>query len=304
MEEKIPFWLDDFSILYNNDNYLKFYPSRESSRNEQLNSITRFFLYLIIIFYSLNLKEEYIYVPFSFIVATSLLYCSYSNDKKGKIRDKINRNKVKNINKKKKTKTNTNKNKLINYTNEKQKNLQEKSEDIKKNIVLETNINPSPVNMNNFKENEIDSNNDYLITKNILKDDDIIENMTNNLNEDIKKQFELEIDNYNFVKPTINNPFMNPTLYKNENNIEMINDIDIQNEINKNFNHNLFLDIEDAYKNRNSQRQFYTIPGSRLPPDQMKFARWLYNDDTSCKLNTKDCLPYPRYKRVRIGNQL
>ena len=78
----------------------------------------------------------------------------------------------------------------------------------------------------------------------------------------------------------------------------------VYGEINKNFEHNLFLDFEDAFKNRNSQRQFYTIPGSRLPPDQMKFARWLYNDDTSCKLNTADCMPYPRYKRVRIGNQL
>ena len=61
MKEKIPFWLDDFSILYNNDNYLNFFPKKNTSRNEQLNSITRFFLYMMIIFYAFDLDEKYIY---------------------------------------------------------------------------------------------------------------------------------------------------------------------------------------------------------------------------------------------------
>ena len=48
---------------------------------------------------------------------------------------------------------------------------------------------------------------------------------------------------------------------------------DIKNEINKNFEHNLFLDFEDAFKNRNSQRQFYTVPGNRLPIDQNEICK-------------------------------
>ena len=102
MKEKIPFWLDDFSILYNNDNYLNFF-KKNTSRNEQLNSITRFFLYMMILFYAFDLEKKYIYIPFSFIVATSLIYCSHDNTK--------NKNKNKSKNKKLKNP----KNKIYNY---------------------------------------------------------------------------------------------------------------------------------------------------------------------------------------------
>ena len=82
MKEKIPFWLDDFSILYNNDNYLHFFSQKNTSRNEQLNSITRFFLYMMIIFYAFDLEEKYIYIPWAALfVATSLIYCSHDNSK-------------------------------------------------------------------------------------------------------------------------------------------------------------------------------------------------------------------------------
>ena len=307
MKEKIPFWLDDFNILYNNDNYLQFYPKKNTSRNEQLNSITRFFLYMMIIFYAFDLEEKYIYIPFSFIVATSLIYCSNNNSKSKNIKNKSKKDKN--------LKNNQNKiynyDKNINYSINEQKNLQVKSKDvkndiikndiIKNDIIKNDNKNPQPINIDKLVLNELEINKDFLITNQFSNKENIIENMTDNLNVD---SYELDIDFDNFIKPTINNPYMNPTLYDNENMIDMIDETDIKNEINKNFEHNLFLDFEDAFKNRNSQRQFYTIPGSRLPPDQMKFARWLYNDDTSCKLNTADCMPYPRYKRVRIGNQL
>ena len=42
-----------------------------------------------------------------------------------------------------------------------------------------------------------------------------------NINEE---SYELDIDFESFIKPTINNPYMNPTLYDNENNIDMINE--------------------------------------------------------------------------------
>ena len=294
MKEKIPFWLDDFSILYNNDNYLNFFPKKNTSRNEQLNSITRFFLYMMIIFYAFDLDEKYIYIPFSFIVATSLIYCSHDNTK--------NKNKNKSKNKKLKNPKNKiyNYEKNINYTINEQKDLQDISKNVKNEIIKNKDNEPKPMNIDEMNINNLEQNKDFLITTQFNNNENIIENMQN-LNEE---SYELDIDFENFIKPTINNPYMNPTLYDNENNIDMINETDIKNEINKNFEHNLFLDFEDAFKNRNSQRQFYTVPGNRLPPDQMKFARWLYNDDTSCKLNTADCMPYPRYKRVRIGNQL
>ena len=56
MENKNLFWTNNFKILYNNENYLNFLPNKSMSRFEQLNAITRFCLYLIILcllFYSL-----------------------------------------------------------------------------------------------------------------------------------------------------------------------------------------------------------------------------------------------------------
>ena len=41
--------------------------------------------------------------------------------------------------------------------------------------------------------------------------------------------------------------------------------------------------MNDIYNNRNSQRQYYTMPNTQIPNDQTSFARWLYATPPSCK---------------------
>jgi len=68
---------------------------------------------------------------------------------------------------------------------------------------------------------------------------------------------------------------------------------------NKYFYDNLFVDVDDIYENRQSQRAFYTMPNTTIPNDQTKFANALYKMPETCKTDQENCLRYedPRYKR-------
>ena len=68
------FWLDDFSVLYEDYNFLKFIPTPDMTRIEQLNAITRLMLYMIIIMLACGQNEELLYIPIAVIVLTVLVY--------------------------------------------------------------------------------------------------------------------------------------------------------------------------------------------------------------------------------------
>ncbi len=103
----------------------------------------------------------------------------------------------------------------------------------------------------------------------------------------------------NYVKPTIDNPFMNIQLddyVKNPNrdSLQTINNYQnklLNQEINDKFNYNLYRDVGDIFDKNNSQRQFYTTPITTIPNDQNSFAKWLYHTDKTCKENNgSQCL--------------
>lgn len=106
---------------------------------------------------------------------------------------------------------------------------------------------------------------------------------------------------YTCRKPTPNNPFMNPNISD-----DVINDPiacnsdneNINNEVIKSFNTDLYMDIDDVFDKKNSQRQFYTIPSTTIPNNQIDFANWLYKTSETCKENQAQCLRYEdiRYK--------
>jgi hypothetical protein len=86
--------------------------------------------------------------------------------------------------------------------------------------------------------------------------------------------------------PTKNNPFMNPSIYGDKNDIEpcpSYNNKGIQREIESKFNEDLFRDVTDIFGKNNSQRQFYSVPGKTHPNDQENFAKWLYKTPPTCK---------------------
>ena len=61
------------------------------------------------------------------------------------------------------------------------------------------------------------------------------------------------------------------------------NNVGVQNRIEELFNQDLYRDFKDVFGKENSQRQFYTVPGNRVPNDQGAFAQWLYGQPKTCK---------------------
>jgi hypothetical protein len=96
-----------------------------------------------------------------------------------------------------------------------------------------------------------------------------------------------------YVKPSYDNPFMNPTLMDINNNPDresyskksFINNEEIKNEIEDKFSYNLYQDANDVFGKSNSQRQFYTTPVTTIPNKQDDFAQWLYGKNDTCKEN-------------------
>lgn len=99
------------------------------------------------------------------------------------------------------------------------------------------------------------------------------------------------IDNKICVSPSLDNPFMNPSIidYKNNNNnikacSYTTNEI-IEENVNNYFSKNVFKDINDIYEKNYSARQFYTVPATTIPNDRESYEKWLYSRPKTCKEN-------------------
>lgn len=89
------------------------------------------------------------------------------------------------------------------------------------------------------------------------------------------------------VKPTVNNPFMNVLMSEYSENPKRPPACSIagstKHAIKKNFDRNLYRDIDDIFHKNASDRQFYTMPSTTIPNDSMSYARWLYEMGSTCK---------------------
>lgn len=98
------------------------------------------------------------------------------------------------------------------------------------------------------------------------------------------------------VRSTLDNPFMNPSVYDYGANPTRPSACDvtnpkIQNAIDANFSAKLFKDVGDLYGKMASQREFYTVPSTTIPNDQGGFAEWCYGRGPTCKEGAGDqCL--------------
>ena len=99
--------------------------------------------------------------------------------------------------------------------------------------------------------------------------------------------------------PTKDNPFMNPLLSDFGNNVEVkesctsFDNKGIQKKIDEYFDQGIYKEFSDIFNNKNSQRQFFTVPARDVPNDQGSFAQWLYGSPPTCKEgNMIDCLSF------------
>lgn len=113
-----------------------------------------------------------------------------------------------------------------------------------------------------------------------------------------EKTYKLKVDTMNpshCVAPTRTNPFMNILFNEwtdNPNRAPACEYKGVNDDIEQNFNFNLYRDVDDLFSKNNSQRQFYTTPITTIPNDQGSFAKWLYEVPSTCKEDGENCLRY------------
>src|SRR5271166_3207557 len=72
--QRYVFWMNDITVLFKNGGYLKFVPTSDMTRIEQLNAFTRFFIYLIVLLMIFDKTDELIYIPIIGIIMVIVLY--------------------------------------------------------------------------------------------------------------------------------------------------------------------------------------------------------------------------------------
>ena len=94
-------------------------------------------------------------------------------------------------------------------------------------------------------------------------------------------------------RPTQANPFMNPMPFDAKADADKsacdIEDPLVRREMNKHFDKNLFRDVSDVFQSQASDRQYYTMPVTKVVNDAPEFARWLYDVGPTCKEDQRRC---------------
>ncbi len=292
--ERYIFWLNDITTLYKNDQYIKFFPTSNMTRIEQFNALSRFCIYLLILFLLLDKTDEWLYIPIIGLILIIVLYNLFEIDEDGK-RKELLRMKRKIASKDIDEPDINYRTYLINEDGE------SRFIDIDQQIEAE------------YTDEDISSvSTDYELQAGYYDSDGKLITGSNYDALSVNKKKE-EADKIKYTldemriyskakarKPTTDNPFMNPTL--DDFNKELVpvaanaDDEDVQNDINFKFNEDLYRDIEDVFNKKNSQRQFFTVAHT-IPNDQEAFARWCYKFPATCKTDQSRCL---RYQNLQV----
>lgn len=234
------FWTKDPKILFSD--YASFMPSKDMTRYQQLNAMTRFCIYYILLLILLQRESNNIILP---IIVICIIVCFYyvdtQNDDNNKNEDKEN---------------------MI--------NIESGKYDFSKKLRVGGFYGPPKsiqVHEPKYSYDEYVRN-----TKQTCR------------------------------KPTIDNPFMNQSSIEYGDTYVPAacnaDDEDIKENIKTSFNENLYMDIDAVWEKENSQRQFYTIPNTSTPNQQIEFAKWCFNMGDTCKENQMKCY---RYEDVRFN---
>lgn len=110
------------------------------------------------------------------------------------------------------------------------------------------------------------------------------------------------------IPPTLNNPFMNVMnneYVDNPTRPPACEYAEVRDEVESNFHHNLYIDVDDAvFQTNNGRRQFYTMPWTTIPNDRDSFMKACWKVGPVCKQSQEACLRYEdlRYNRGVIGD--
>lgn len=274
-DQSDPIWIQDFNILFKKERLTEFFPTKTQTNEERINAIVRLSLYasIVLSIYHSNVKYSSIFIFFLFF--TFVIY---------KHHPLIN-SKTKQLNK-------------INLSTQQLVQLEAER------LAASPDNNAS---LNNFTPSlGLNASKNKLGTL-ISADGKTVQNVgIKAVNENVIEHFEGEKrgeqnKNGTCTAPTLDNPFMNVTMkdYMNFDADGSIvdrppacdsSDPTVKNEIETNFNNNLFRDTNDVFGKSSSQRQFFTMPWTTIPNDRESFQSWLYLSPATCKENQDHCL--------------
>jgi hypothetical protein len=289
------FWIYKPKILL--ENYYVLLPTNKMTRIEQMNTITRLLMLLVILSLLFEKDNTILLICLTMIIMIIVFYFINKTDKVGVAKDL----KTEDIPE------------LEKYTN-----LNKSCINCPTNIYDNKSINYS---INDIYNNSNDPITKTPIDKNVLIESGYIDFDGNyRLGRDfsdirtVKKDTPVAtFDKFNYYKeqtcrkPTVDNPFANIVFsdYLDAGNLAEpcnIDDKDIQKSMNQLYNSNIYRNIEDVFERENSQRLFYTMPITTIPNKQTEFANWLFKTGPTCKENSSNCTyfeePYmssPRY---------
>lgn len=277
-DQSDPVWIDNFNILFQKERLTEFFPTKTQSNSERINAIVRLSLYasVLLSIYHSNVKYSAIFIFFLFF--TFIIY---------KHHPEINP-KSKELNK-------------INLSTQQLAQLEAER------LAASPDNNAS---LNNFTPSLGLNASKNKLGRLVSADGKTVQNVgIKAINEDSSiEHFEGEKrgeqnKNGKCTSPTLDNPFMNATMkdYMNFDADGSIvdrppacdsSDPTVKNEIETNFNNNLFRDTNDVFGKSSSQRQFFTMPYTTIPNDRESFQQWLYLSPATCKENSDNCLNY------------
>ena len=282
------FWTEDPYIILKN--YYVILPSTNMNRIKQLNTATRFLLYLMILFLLFGSEGYVIICILIGIILIIIFYYIYISDSLGIQQDLIKEAEGFSNQYLDDTCESCNKNQELNMP---MVNLYDKV----KNKVFKGNSIP---NVNFIAESGyIDSDGNYKIGPNYSEID--YKDFVKKSKKDKEKKVSWE-KNELYVKdtcrkPTVDNPFTNIVFsdYLDSQNLAVpcnVDNIDIQNQMQNLYNSSIYRNLEDVWERENSQRMFYTVPIQTVPNSQTDFANWLYKTGPTCHENTENCTYY------------
>lgn len=297
-ESRYVFWLEDITELVKDGNYIRFWPTKNMTRIEQLNAISRFFIYLIIIFLLTGRYDEWMYIPIIGLVIMIIMYYMFEIDEDGK-RDEL-------LRMKKKVETSVTRKPELNYRtyivddngettvidiDDREQEEFEQMRKIMEKKRKEIEGDDSPDTEYELQAGHYDSDGNLHYGTNYRATSDREDE------DDIKYSLE-EMRVYESArcrKPTKENPFMNPSIldFNTHDPPRACNadDDDIDDHIQLSFNDDMYRNLDDVFNRKNSQRQFFTVHHN-TPNDQMAFAKWAYGFPETCKTDQTRCLKY------------
>lgn len=280
MDKKYVFWFDDITVLYKNNKYLEFFPNKNMTKVEQLNSITRLAIYFILIMIIFNKDDKWIIMAVVVICITIYMHRIFDRDSKGKMDEHLRLQKLENFDSKL-SDTVFDKDTEPKYA----KDIKDGRRDIDTSPKIEAGYYDFQNKIHIGKKYDPPQYKRY-------KDPPLY-----NLDQKI------DFDKGTCRRPSVNNPFMNPQMIDFNDGEKPVacnaDDKDINEDIVDKFNKNLYRNVDDLFETENSKRQFYTIPDTSIPNQQTEFAEWLWKPKETCKEDQAACLRYTdlRFKR-------